>query len=63
MAGREINCSCTCKVKGKHYFLQICVRRLENTKSEKFKPSKKLAVTVQDLAMSLTLGASLCMRN
>lgn len=21
MAGMEINCSCTCKVKGKHYFL------------------------------------------
>lgn len=62
MAGREINCSCTCKVKGKHYFLQICVARLENTKSEKFKPSKS-AVTVQDLAMSLTLGTSLCMRN
>lgn len=59
----EINCSCTCKAKGKHYFLQICVTRLENTKSEKFKPRKKSAVIIQDLAMSLTPGTSLCMRN
>lgn len=59
----EINCSCTCKANGKHCFLQIYVTRLENTKSEKFKPRKKLAVTIQDLSTSLTPETSLCIRN
>lgn len=59
-AGRETNCSCTCKAKGKCYLLQICVTRLESTKPEQIQTKEEVSSDHSGFSVSLTMGISLC---